>query len=116
MYRKWHSCDPFVLFDLDPITKTPPDKQAITSNLFNEAKKVDTLVIWTDCDREGEHIGAEIAKVCKRAKSTLIVRRARFSAIIAQCVYPVYFVLHLTSPQTNSSCCSKSSKPGPEAR
>ena len=41
-------------------------------------------MIWTDCDREGENIGAEIANVCRGAKRDIIVRRARFSAIIAQ--------------------------------
>lgn len=44
------------------------------------------LMIWTDCDREGEHIGKEIANVCRKAKRNIIVKRARFSAIIAQYV------------------------------
>jgi len=54
------------------------------------------LMIWTDCDREGEHIGSEIASVCRRAKRNIIVKRARFSAIIAQwvssrfCIYRVF--------------------------
>jgi DNA topoisomerase-3 len=41
-------------------------------------------MIWTDCDREGENIGAEIAKVCRKANPNIVVKRARFSAIIAQ--------------------------------
>lgn len=60
--------------------------KAIEKNLFNEAKNADTLMIWTDCDREGEHIGSEIVQVCRRAKRNIVVKRARFSAIIAQCV------------------------------
>ncbi|WAQ88490.1 hypothetical protein PtA15_9A617 [Puccinia triticina] len=39
-------------------------------------------MIWTDCDREGEHIGSEIVSVCRAAKPDIIVLRARFSAII----------------------------------
>jgi DNA topoisomerase-3 len=39
-------------------------------------------MIWTDCDREGEFIGAMVAKVCRRAKPNIVVKRARFSAII----------------------------------
>jgi DNA topoisomerase-3 len=39
-------------------------------------------MIWTDCDREGEHIGSEIVAACKKAKPELKVKRARFSAII----------------------------------
>jgi len=41
-------------------------------------------MIWTDCDREGENIGAEIVKICRQAKPNIVVKRARFSAIIAQ--------------------------------
>lgn len=40
-------------------------------------------MIWTDCDREGEHIGSEIVKVCREGNPRIIVKRARFSAIIA---------------------------------
>ncbi|OZC06314.1 DNA topoisomerase [Onchocerca flexuosa] len=39
------------------------------------------LVIWTDCDREGEAIGAEVVTVCTQAKHNLDVYRARFSEI-----------------------------------
>ena len=85
-YRKWHSCDPRDLFDAPIVTEVAPDKRAIAQNLSNEAKKAEQLVIWTDCDREGENIGAEIASVCRKANRNLTVRRARFSAIIAQYV------------------------------
>lgn len=40
-------------------------------------------MIWTDCDREGEHIGSEIMAVCRKANPRIRVKRARFSAIIA---------------------------------
>lgn len=40
-------------------------------------------MIWTDCDREGEHIGSEVADVCRAANRRIIVERARFSALIA---------------------------------
>lgn len=40
-------------------------------------------MIWTDCDREGEHIGSEIVSVCRRANRNIRVKRAKFSAIIA---------------------------------
>lgn len=43
-------------------------------------------MIWTDCDREGEHIGSEIVAVCRRSNPNIIVKRARFSAIIATCL------------------------------
>lgn len=39
------------------------------------------LIIWTDCDREGEHIGGEIVDVCRRTNQRIQVYRARFSEI-----------------------------------
>lgn len=39
------------------------------------------LIIWTDCDREGEHIGSEIVEICRAANSRLDVYRARYSAV-----------------------------------
>jgi DNA topoisomerase-3 len=70
-----------------------PDKKAIVDNLTSEARKAQQLMIWTDCDREGENIGSEIVKICRKAKPNIVVKRARFSAIIAQCVH-----LSLSSP------------------
>ena len=39
------------------------------------------LVIWTDCDREGEHIGSEIVEICRDSNSRLDIYRARYSAV-----------------------------------
>lgn len=51
---------------------------------MTEARQATHLMIWTDCDREGEAIGHEIVQVCRKANPRLIVKRARFSAIIAK--------------------------------
>lgn len=85
-FRKWHSCDSFDLFDAPVETRIAADKKSIEQNLLTQARQSDMLMIWTDCDREGEHIGMEIARVCRRAKPNIQVKRARFSAIIAQYV------------------------------
>lgn len=45
------------------------------------------LIIWTDCDREGENIGFEIIKVCTDVKLNLAVYRARFSEITGPSVF-----------------------------
>lgn len=39
------------------------------------------LIIWTDCDREGENIGFEIIDVCKAVNPRIEVKRAKFSEI-----------------------------------
>ena len=37
------------------------------------------MFIWTDCDREGEHIGTEIRKHAKKGNARIVVKRAKFS-------------------------------------
>lgn len=86
MFSKWTSCDPFDLFEAEIVCKVKDDAKTIAENLKTEAARAQMLMIWTDCDREGENIGAEIAKICRKAKADITVRRARFSAIIAQYV------------------------------
>jgi DNA topoisomerase III len=49
--------------------------------LKREIVKCQTLIIWTDCDREGENIGYEIIDLCRPMKVGLKVYRARFSEI-----------------------------------
>ncbi|KAH6885641.1 DNA topoisomerase [Coprinopsis sp. MPI-PUGE-AT-0042] len=86
-YRQWKAHDPFVLFDAEVRAFVPDDKKAIEQNLKAQARNADTLMIWTDCDREGEHIGMEVVNVCRQARPNIRVKRARFSAIIAQQIH-----------------------------
>ncbi|KAG0707107.1 DNA topoisomerase [Suillus ampliporus] len=86
-YRQWHSCDPITLFDAPIQTTVPADSKSIERNLLTEARTADTLMIWTDCDREGENIGSEIVKVCRKSRPQITVKRARFSAIIPQQIH-----------------------------
>lgn len=102
-YKRWTSCDPFDLFDAQTVTFVDKVRRTLSAleenrvslnrfdhqklngverNLQQLARHADLLMIWTDCDREGEHIGSEIKAVCKRANPRLQVKRARFSAII----------------------------------
>ena len=46
-----------------------------------EARWAKWVIIWTDCDREGENIGFEIIDVCRAIKPGLRVMRAKFSEI-----------------------------------
>ncbi|TFK18289.1 prokaryotic type I DNA topoisomerase [Coprinopsis marcescibilis] len=86
-HRGWQSCDPSELFDAEIETKIAKDKKPIEQNLMNLARSSEMLMIWTDCDREGEHIGMEIVNVCRRVRPNIRVKRARFSAIIAQQIH-----------------------------
>lgn len=85
-HRVWSACDPFALFDAPVEARVASGSKTIEENLKAEARRADELMIWTDCDREGENIGMEVTRICQRGNPRIRVTRARFSAIIAQCV------------------------------
>ncbi|KAI1297408.1 DNA topoisomerase [Mortierella claussenii] len=80
-YRKWYSCAPVELFEVDIEKSTSKDLLAVEENLVRESRLADRVVIWTDCDREGENIGAEVANICQRQNQRIAVWRARFSSV-----------------------------------
>ncbi|KAJ2375678.1 DNA topoisomerase 3-alpha, partial [Coemansia sp. RSA 2607] len=82
--RKWHSCDPVSLFTAGLQRRVDDKLEKVERNLKQEARTATHLYIWTDCDREGEAIGSEIAQVCRAVNPRLTVRRARFSSVLPQ--------------------------------
>ncbi|KAF2850143.1 DNA topoisomerase 3-beta [Plenodomus tracheiphilus IPT5] len=82
-FKKWHSCQPAALFEA-PIEQSiadVQDKKAVAKNIETQARYASILFIWTDCDREGEHIGTEIRDIALKVKPNMQVWRARFSNI-----------------------------------
>ncbi|XP_004342668.2 topoisomerase III [Capsaspora owczarzaki ATCC 30864] len=80
-YSKWNTCAPEALFEA-PIERFIPEKlRDIEKMLQREAQRAQWLVLWTDCDREGENIASEVVAVCKKVNRNLVVLRARFSAV-----------------------------------
>ena len=57
------------------------DKKAIADNIKRQARYAKALYIWTDCDREGEHIGGEIRDLAVESNGRIQVMRAKFSNI-----------------------------------
>lgn len=53
----------------------------ISTNIATLARRARALFIWTDCDREGEHIGGEVRAEALKGNPRLEVKRARFSNI-----------------------------------
>uniref|UniRef100_A0A8D2Q8Z5 DNA topoisomerase n=1 Tax=Varanus komodoensis TaxID=61221 RepID=A0A8D2Q8Z5_VARKO len=100
-YRKWHSCNPLVLFDAAIEKYCPENYIDIKRTLEREVQQCQALVIWTDCDREGENIGFEIIDVCKAVKPGLQVFRARFSEITPRAIQAA--CENLTQPDQNVS-------------
>ena len=60
--------------------------KTIAANIEKEARYSQGLFIWTDCDREGEHIGSEVRDAALKGNSRLDIKRAKFSTIERACV------------------------------
>ena len=80
-FKKWGQCHPVELFNA-PVEKYCPENFVdIHRTLAREISHCQKLIIWTDCDREGEHIGFEIIDVCQEIKPNVDIYRANFSEI-----------------------------------
>ncbi|XP_050684412.1 DNA topoisomerase 3-alpha isoform X2 [Leptidea sinapis] len=80
-YKNWQSCNPLTLFDAPVFKYCPENYEKIKKTLEREIRSCQGLIIWTDCDREGENIGFEIIDVCSAVKNNLNIYRAKFSEI-----------------------------------
>lgn len=76
---KWHEIDPRQLFS-DPVEFYIGEEMAsVSRNLLSASRGCSLLIIWTDCDREGENIGEQIANLLQ--PNIQQVKRARFSGL-----------------------------------
>ncbi|TGJ87724.1 hypothetical protein E0Z10_g1045 [Xylaria hypoxylon] len=80
-YKKWDYPPPDRLFDAPVNVVVAADKTKVADNIEKQARYANALCIWTDCDREGEHIGYEICEAARKGNRTLDIRRAKFSNI-----------------------------------
>lgn len=60
------------------------DKNDLAAHLRTLSRRADTLVLFLDCDSEGEKIARDVADVCLEGRPSLTVRRAKFSAMTRQ--------------------------------
>ncbi|GKT80915.1 DNA topoisomerase [Colletotrichum tofieldiae] len=79
--KNWSHPPPESLFTAPVVTVVPQDKKTVAENIERQARYCQLLVIWTDCDREGEHIGKEIVNAAKKGNNRIAVKRATFSNI-----------------------------------
>ncbi|KAJ1770695.1 DNA topoisomerase 3-alpha [Coemansia sp. RSA 1843] len=82
--KSWYSCNPIELFTADVIKCVDENGKRVAQNIEREARTASHLYIWTDCDREGEGIGGEIAELCIASNPRIVVKRAHFSSVLPQ--------------------------------
>lgn len=85
-YNNWDKVDPVELFSCTTEKKEANVKLRIPSFLSHEAKTCDYLVLWLDCDKEGENICFEVMSAVESTMrqnvySNSVTYRAHFSAI-----------------------------------
>jgi len=100
-YRKWDACKPGELFTIPVEKKVGKDKEGLEKTLKTEAKACQRLILWLDCDLEGENIAFEVLEVCKKANPRLQIHRARFSALIPREIF--HALNNLVQPNKNQS-------------
>ncbi|OLN93947.1 DNA topoisomerase 3 [Colletotrichum chlorophyti] len=79
--KNWYQPPPESLFSAPVVTVVPQDKKTVAENIERQARYCGLLIIWTDCDREGEHIGKEIVNAARKGNANIEVKRAMFSNI-----------------------------------
>ena len=71
-YKIWNEWDPLVILkDAEIYTQVSKDKINLLNNLEELSKNCSKLILWLDCDREGENIAFEVVDVCKKINPRL---------------------------------------------
>ena len=80
----WNKCDPLVLFQAPILTLYRPDLEPLEAMLRRLAATCTAVILWLDCDREGEAIGDEVRTVCLQGNPRLnhCILRAKFSTVL----------------------------------
>lgn len=89
-YKNWNNCNPRDLLTASIETKTPNEMIQIHNNIQNLARISSVIIIWTDCDREGEFIGKEIEETCQEVNRNIQTQRARYSSITKEEIFKAF--------------------------
>ncbi len=99
-HQNWEKTDEEDLFCAPTMKKENTGK--VVHHLSHESDGCDTLVLWLDCDREGENICFEVMSIVRRnIYKAENIFRAKFSAITKEEISYAYN--HLGKPNKNIS-------------
>ncbi len=106
-YQNWDQTSPLELFSA-PTVHSPDSKGGIVKHLEREARGVDKLVLWMDCDREGENICFEVIRSIQHVmnkqsgpRNAQVYYRAKFSAVTVKDIEKA--MGNLVAPNENES-------------
>ncbi|KRY51119.1 DNA topoisomerase 3-beta-1 [Trichinella britovi] len=87
-YNDWDRVDPATLFHADVIKEEANPKLKMVNFLASEGRGVDYLVLWLDCDKEGENICFEVIDIVqpmmRHPYDQRAIYRAQFSSLAPQ--------------------------------
>jgi DNA topoisomerase-3 len=102
-FASWDRSHPSEIFEAPILKSVKKDLKPLEENLKKEAKNADVLVLWLDCDREGENIAYEVLEVCKTSNPRLQVKRAKFSAFIPSEIVNAWNSLGVPDPNLSDA-------------
>jgi len=82
----WSRCPPVTLFEAPINTEYSEDMQPLERMLRDLSRGASALILWLDCDREGEAISDEVRTACLKGNPRLGMQnriyRAKFSTVL----------------------------------
>lgn len=105
-YNNWDRVDPVELFSCSTEKKEATPKLRMPQFLSQESKGCDYLILWLDCDKEGENICFEVMNAVSKSMnanvySNVVTYRAKFSAITEKDIKAAFNALG--SPNENEA-------------
>ncbi|CAG9310955.1 unnamed protein product [Blepharisma stoltei] len=106
-FNNWNEVDPISLYDAETLKiETSMKGGNLIKHLQNEAKRCKYLVLWLDCDREGENICFEVMSIVEdymQRSSYQWVYRAKFSSLTTPDLRKAMMESNLVAPNKNES-------------
>ncbi|OAG31629.1 DNA topoisomerase III [Nematocida displodere] len=102
---RWDETDPSALLTEEVKWFVPEGMKDVSRNLEQVGRGCSMLIIWTDCDREGENIGYQVSNLLRDQVKT--TRRARFSGLSTYEVQRAVQSLGVLNLNESQAVCSR---------